>query len=193
MKNNKLVALVEGALMVALATILSFIQVFKLPWGGAITLLSMLPIVIFSIRRGVKMGLIASFAYSLIQFLQGIIGDGLFGWGLTPVALIACIFLDYIIAFTVLGLAGIFGNKNLASMIGGTVLAICLRYVSHVISGAAVFHSAGKIWEAFSTDNEWLYSLIYNGCYMLPELVFTVIAAVILFKLPQTKKLVSAE
>ncbi len=193
MKNKKLVALVEGALMVALATILSFIQVFKLPWGGAITLLSMLPIVIFSIRRGVKMGLIASFAYSLIQFLQGIIGDGLFGWGLTPVALIACIFLDYIIAFTVLGLAGIFGNKNLASMIGGTVLAICLRYVSHVISGAAVFHSAGKIWEAFSTDNEWLYSLIYNGCYMLPELVFTVIAAVILFKLPQTKKLVSAE
>lgn len=193
MKNKKLVALVEGALMVALATILSFIQVFKLPWGGAITLLSMLPIVIFSIRRGVKMGLIASFAYSLIQFLQGIIGDGLFGWGLTPVALIACIFLDYIIAFTVLGLAGIFGNKNLASMIGGTVLAICLRYVSHVISGAAVFHSAGKIWDAFSTDNEWLYSLIYNGCYMLPELVFTVIAAVILFKLPQTKKLVSAE
>ncbi len=189
MKNQKLLALVEGAIMVALATILSFIPIFKLPWGGSVTLLSMLPIIIFSIRRGVNMGFIASFAYSLIQFVQGI-ADGLFGWGLTPVALVACIILDYIFAFTILGIAGIFGNKKFGNMIAGTVLAIALRYVSHVISGAAVFHSAGMIWEAFSTENEWLYSIIYNGCYMLPELILTVVFAIILIKLPQTKKFV---
>ena len=136
MKNQKLLALVEGAVMVALATVLCFIRLIKFPWGGSVTLLSMLPITLYSIRRGPKWGLIAAFAFSLIQFLQGVM-DGLFGWGLTGVMLIMCILFDYIIAFTVLGLAGIFGNKSFGKMVGGTVLAIFLRYVSHVISGAA--------------------------------------------------------
>ena len=73
--SSKTRILVEGAAMVALATVLSFIRIFKLPWGGSITLLSMLPIVVFSIRRGVKAGLAASFVFSLIQFVQGIM-DG---------------------------------------------------------------------------------------------------------------------
>ena len=76
MKDNKTKILVEGAVMVALATVLSFIRVFKLPWGGSITLLSMLPIVLFSIRRGVKSGLTVSFVFALIQFAQGVMaGD----------------------------------------------------------------------------------------------------------------------
>lgn len=190
MKNKKLLALVEGAIMVALATVLCFIRIVRFPWGGSVTLLSMLPITIYSIRRGVKCGLLASFVFSLVQFLQGVI-DGLFGWGLTGGMLIACILFDYIIAFTVLGLAGAFGNKSLGAMVGGTVMAIFLRYVSHVISGAAVWHSVGKIWEAFSTDNEWVYSIIYNGVYMGIELVLTVAVTVLLLKLPQTKQLIA--
>lgn len=190
MKNKKLLALVEGAIMVALATVLCFIRIVRFPWGGSVTLLSMLPITVYSIRRGVKCGLLASFVFSLVQFLQGVI-DGLFGWGLTGGMLIACILFDYIIAFTVLGLAGAFGNKSLGAMVGGTVMAIVLRYVSHVISGAAVWHSVGKIWEAFSTDNEWVYSIIYNGVYMGIELVLTVAVTVLLLKLPQTKQLIA--
>ena len=190
MKNKKLLALVEGAIMVALATVLCFIRIVRFPWGGSVTLLSMLPITIYSIRRGVKCGLLASFVFSLVQFLQGVI-DGLFGWGLSGGMLIACILFDYIIAFTVLGLAGAFGNKSLGAMVGGTVMAIFLRYVSHVISGAAVWHSVGKIWEAFSTDNEWVYSIIYNGVYMGIELVLTVAVTVLLLKLPQTKQLIA--
>ena len=190
MKNKKLLALVEGAIMVALATVLCFIRIVRFPWGGSVTLLSMLPITVYSIRRGVKCGLLASFVFSLVQFLQGVI-DGLFGWGLTGGMLIACILFDYIIAFTVLGLAGAFGNKSLGAMVGGTVMAIFLRYVSHVISGAAVWHSVGKIWEAFSTDNEWVYSIIYNGVYMGIELVLTVAVTVLLLKLPQTKQLIA--
>lgn len=190
MKNKKLLALVEGAIMVALATVLCFIRIVRFPWGGSVTLLSMLPITVYSIRRGVKCGLLASFVFSLVQFLQGVI-DGLFGWGLTGGMLIACILFDYIIAFTVLGLAGAFGNKSLGAMVGGTVMAIFLRYVSHVISGAAVWHSVGKIWEAFSTDNEWVYSIIYNGIYMGIELVLTVAVTVLLLKLPQTKQLIA--
>ena len=93
MKNTKTTVLVEAAIMVALATVLSYIRIIKLPWGGSITLLSMLPIVVYSIRRGPALGLAASFVFSLVQFGQGVI-DGLFGWGLTPVSLTACIFLE---------------------------------------------------------------------------------------------------
>lgn len=103
MKNEKVLTLVEGAVMVALATVLSFVKIVHLPWGGSITLLSMLPIIVFSIKRGVANGLAASFVFALIQFIQGC-ADGLFGWGLTPVALVACIFIDYILHLRCWGL-----------------------------------------------------------------------------------------
>ena len=192
MSNNKTRILVEGAVMVALATVLSFIRVFKLPWGGSITLLSMLPIVLFSIRRGVKAGMAVSVAYALLQFGQGII-DGLFGWGLTPGMLIACIFLDYIGAFSVLGLAGLFRKKDLPGWIAGISLAIVLRFVLHFLSGVVIWHSYGDLWNGFSTDNTYLYSFLYNGCYMLPELVFTLIGAIVLLKAPQTKRILLKE
>lgn len=190
MKNQKLLALIEGAVMVALATVLCFIRIFRFPWGGSITLLSMLPIVIYSIRRGPVMGLTAGFVFSLIQFLQGVI-DGLFGWGITGAMLVVMILFDYILPFTVLGIAGILGNKSLGKMLSGIALAVFLRYCCHVISGAAVWHSIGKLWEAFYTENEWLYSIAYNACYMLPELILTVAAAVVLLKLPQSKQFVA--
>ena len=180
--------LAEGAVMVALATVLSFIQIVKFPWGGSITVLSMLPIAVFSLRYGVKYGFAVSFVFSLVQFGQGII-DGVFGWGLTPIALIGCIFLDYIAAYTVLGIAGIFGNKRLGGIIGGVTLALILRFLLHYLSGVLIFNSFGELWSGFSTDNSWLYSLLYNGAYMLPETVFTTLGAVVLFKTPQLRKL----
>ena len=188
-QSNKTHILVEGAAMVALATVLSFIRVFKLPWGGSITLLSMLPIVLFSIRRGIGAGLIVSFVFSLIQFAQGIM-DGLFGWGLTPGMLVACILLDYILAFTVLGIAGIFKDKGFSGWISGITLAITSRFLLHVISGYVIWHSFGELWSDFFIENSLLYSLAYNACYMLPELIFTLIASVELFKVPQAKKVI---
>lgn len=188
MQNTKTKILAEGAVMVALATVLSYIRVFKLPWGGSITLLSMLPIVLFSIRRGIKPGFIVSFVFSLVQFGQGII-DGLFGWGLTPVMLIACILIDYIGAYTIIGIAGIFRTKKLPGWIGGIALAISLRFVFHFVSGVVIWQSFGELWEGFTTDSTFLYSFLYNGAYMLPELIFTLIGAIILLSAPQTKKL----
>ncbi len=190
--NNKTKILVEGAVMVALATVLSFIRVFRLPWGGSVTLLSMLPVVLFSIRRGIGPGLTVSFVYSLIQFTQSVI-DGLFGWGLTPGILLACIFLDYIGAFFVLGIAGIFRKKNLPGWICGISLAVTLRFTFHFLSGAVIWHSYGELWQGFSTENSWLYSFLYNGCYMLPELIFTLAGAVALLAAPQTKRLLLPE
>lgn len=187
MQNERTRKLVEGAAMVAMATVLSFIRVFKLPWGGSITLLSMLPICIYSIKYGIKDGLMTSFVFSLVQFFQGVL-DGLFGWGLTPAMLVACILLDYLLAFTVIGLAGIFRNKGIAGWIGGTVLALFLRFVMHFLSGVVIWQSFGQLWEGFATDNFYLYSFLYNGAYMLPEIIFTTIGAVILLKAPQTRK-----
>lgn len=190
--SQKTKILVEGAAMVALATVLSFIRVFKLPWGGSITLLSMLPIVLFSIRRGVKNGCIVSFVYALVQFFQGVL-DGLFGWGLTPGMLIACILLDYALAFFVLGLAGLFRKNGIAGWIGGIALAVGLRFVCHFLSGVVIWGSFGELWSGFSTDNTWLYSFLYNGCYMLPEMIFTIIGAVALLSTPSGKKLLKED
>ena len=184
MQNEKTKILVEGALMIALATVLSFIRVVKLPWGGSITLLSMLPIVLFSIRRGAKAGLGVSFLFALVQFVQGIM-DGLFGWGLTPGSLIACILLDYLLAFTVLGLAGLFRKKGVTGWICGIALAVLLRFVMHFLSGVVIWKSFGQLWGDFFTENTVLYSLLYNGAYMLPEMIFTIIGAVALLKMPK--------
>lgn len=181
--------LVEGAIMVALAFVLSMIRVYKLPWGGSITLLSMLPICLYSIKYGIGPGLGVSFVFSLTQFFQGI-GDGLFGWGLTSGMLVACILLDYILAYTVVGLAGMFRKKGMVGWICGTIIALMLRLACHFGSGVIVWKSFGALWDGFSTDNTYLYSLLYNGSYMLPEIIFTTIGADILFSLPQTKKLV---
>ena len=192
MKNTKIKLLVEGAVMVALATVLSFLKIVQFPWGGAITVLSMLPIVVFALRYGVVKGLAVSFVYSLIQLGQGILMDGLLGWGLTPIALVSCIFLDYIGAFSVLCLAGLFGNKKFGGIIGGTILAMVLRFALHYLSGVLIFHSFGELWNGFSTDSTWLYSLLYNGAYMLPETIFSTVGAVVLFKTPQMRKLLFA-
>ncbi|MDE6030488.1 MAG: energy-coupled thiamine transporter ThiT [Oscillospiraceae bacterium] len=182
MKKNKIHVLVESAIMIALAFVLSLVKVFRLPWGGSVTLLSMLPIVVFSIRNGVVSGLACSFVYSLVQLVQGIVSDGLLGWGLTPGMLAACIFLDYIAAFTVLGLAGAFRKRDMGGWIGGSIAAIMIRYALHVVSGAAIFASAGKLWESLEINNTWLYSAAYNACYMLPEMILTTIGAAVLFK-----------
>ncbi len=188
MRNKQLRILTEASVMIALSTVLSFIKIFQLPWGGSITLLSMLPITLFSIRRGVKNGAVASFAFALIQLLLGFTVDGLAGWGLTPAAMIGCILLDYLIPYTLLGLAGIFGNKSLASVLSGTVAVIVLRLVSHVVSGSVIFHSLGLIWN-INIDNSWLYSLVYNSCYMVPELVLTMIGAIVIYSVSSTRKL----
>ena len=191
MNNTKTIKLVEGAVMVALAVVLSFVKIIKFPWGGSVTLLSMLPIVIYSIRNGVKWGMLVSVVYALLQMFIDL-GE-VVSWGLTALALIGTLVFDYIIAFSALGLAGIFRSKRIAGGLAGIVLAVFLRYASHVVSGAVIFHSAGKIWESFSTENSWVYSLLYNGAYMLPEMIFTIIGAVILFAVPQTKKLIVKE
>ena len=190
MKNTNV--LVEGAIIIALATVLSCIRIIHLPWGGSVTLLSMLPLALFSIRRGLKAGFTVSILYSMIEFGQGVL-DGLFGWGLTPGMLVACILLDYILAFSILGISGIFRKKGLAGWISGITLAILLRFFVHFLSGVIIWKSVGSLWGDFTTENYYVYSILYNGAYMLPELIFTLIGAYTLLKVPQTERLLLTE
>ena len=174
----------EAAVMVAMATVLSLIKFNKLPFGGSFTLLSMFPIIVYSIRRGVGRGVFAGFVYAVLQLILDI-GE-IMTWGLTPGVLVACFFMDYLIPFTVIGLAGLFRRHGYAGWLGGTALVIMLRYASHYLSGVILWKSVGEVLGRY-IDNTYLYSLLYNGTFMVPEFIFTMIAAAVLFALPQTK------
>ncbi len=183
-QKQKIRALTECAVMIALSVVLSFIKIWKMPLGGSVTLLSMLPVCVVSVRRGLKWGLASSFVYSLFQLVFGITMDGLLGWGLTPVMLIGCILFDYVIAFSVLGIAGIFRKKGAGGIYAGMSLAFFGRFVSHFISGYVIFKNLDQ-WELFGktfADKPVLYSICYNGLYMLPELILTLAALFILMR-----------
>lgn len=187
MQNTKTLKLVEGAIMVALAVVLSYIKFKFLPYGGSITLVSMLPIMVYSIRHGLSWGMLVSVVYALVQMFIDL-GE-VSSWGLSAAMFVGCLAFDYIIAFSVLGLAGMFRNKGAGGAVCGMIIAMLLRYISHIVSGVVIFKSAGAIWEGLNIENSLLYSMAYNATYMLPEIVFSIIVVVILFSVPQTKKL----
>lgn len=193
MKNEKTKIIVEGALMLALAVVLTMITPFKriLPFGGSITLMAMLPVCLFSIKRGLKYGFALSFAYALYQLAFGIAYEGLFAWGLTGPMLAGSIFLDYLFPFSILFLGGLFRYKGLGGWVAGTVVAMVLKYISHVVSGIVIFASSGKIWDGldFVAKNKYTYSLVYNAATMVPELILTTIGVVMAYKLTHIRKL----
>ena len=186
-RSKKVYIIVECAIMIALSTVLSLVKIIpSLPLGGAVTLLSMLPICIVSVRRGIKWGVFAAFIYSVGQFFLG----GAISWGLDAMTFIVCMLLDYIIAFTVLGLAGIFAKKGDSGIILGSIIALCLRFLCHFISGVTIWRKLDA-WKAFGLTFESapeLYSLLYNGFYMIPEIIFTSIALIVLIKIPIFRK-----
>lgn len=181
-KQGTIYNITLSAVMVALGTALSFVKVWEMPLGGSVTLLSMLPIVMVSCMLGVKWGLASAFVYAAIQLFVDL--GKVLSWGLTPAMLIGTLLFDYIIAFTVLGLAGLFVKKGYGGILGGTAFAVALRFVSHFISGYVIFRNLEQfsIFGNIFTNKPFLYSVAYNGFYMLPELVLTLIGTAILFK-----------
>jgi len=168
--EKKIIKMTRAAIMVALACALSFFKVIELANGGSVTLGSMVPIILISYLVDFKWAVFTSFVYSLLQMLlQGIAvppTQNFFYYMLV-------IMLDYIIAFTVLGLAGGITKKlkNInVKVISGTVVVVMLRFICHLLSGIL-------IWGVYAPEGQsvFYYSLIYNGSYMLCELVITVI------------------
>ena len=152
--------LCEGAIMVALAQILSYIKIMELPNGGSLTP-AMFPILLFAVRWGLKDGLLAGFVFGLLQ----LIFDGAYAWGWQSML------LDYLVAFPPLGLAGLFKGKKWG-IFAGTVLGCLGRFIVHFISGITIYRIYAPT-EILGTvfDEPNLYSLVYNGSYMLPNTI----------------------
>jgi len=189
--NNKTFKLTFSGIMIALATALSFISVYKLPLGGCVTLFSMLPICFIGIMYGVKFAILPSVIYGFIQFFLG----GALGFGLTPAVLLACIGFDYILAFGVLCFSGIFRKKGEKGAVLGIISACVLRFLSHFISGFVLWTNV-EMFELFGksfVNHPIIYSAVYNGSYMLPEMVLTVIGAVLLMKIPFVHSLMNGK
>ncbi|MDD4773168.1 MAG: energy-coupled thiamine transporter ThiT [Eubacteriales bacterium] len=178
--KNKTRILVECAIMIAAATVLSVVIIYEAPLGGSVTLFSMVPILALSFRHGIKWGCASAFVYSVLQLILGI-GNVL--WVPTARGIVLCVLFDYIIAFTILGFACIFRRlktNEYMKILLGIILVCLLRYISHVISGAVVWYEITKEGQWNDLVNKfgmWTYSLIYNIQYMGPETVITLIAA----------------
>ena len=176
MNNTKKITI--SALMVALATVLMWAsKIIPLKWlqGGSVTFASMVPIIAVSIMLGVKWGFLSSFVYAAIQMFEFYPPPTQ-----TFLNFVLVIFLDYIIAYGVLGLSGaiyrLLGKKRFAIPVAGFV-TVLLRYVCHIISGVL-------IWGVYAPNGQsvFLYSLIYNGSYMIPEIIITTVVLALLSK-----------
>jgi thiamine transporter len=210
--KNRTQALTVGAIMIAfsvsISAICAAIPFLNLPFGGGFTIASMLPIILVAYMYGTKWGILTAFAYSIMQMLLGfntisaffLPGDSQMLWWRA----ILVILIDYILAYTVLGFGGIFRNRfgKTKALVLGSVFAIFLRYVAHIVSGAIFFGAwaewfftqegfpewGQKILEAFSGDAlATVYSIIYNGTYMIPEIIITAIVACFIVRIPQIK------
>lgn len=216
--QTKTKRLTESAMLLAVAIVLELVSkmlIPEMPFGGQITLVSMLPVVLISYRHGVKWGLLCGVAYAFIELLLGAktvaaaFQPGYFGDSTMVVnALIMCL-MDYVVAFTAVGLGGAFRNKiqnKGVALMCGSLVALGARYAAHVVSGYVLFAGwaewfftqegfpawGASLVEALSPNMlGFVYSLVYNGMYMVPEMVCTAVVAVIIAKVPKIVEKVS--
>ena len=203
-------------LATALAMVCAIIPFLNLPFGGGYTLASMLPIIIISYMYGMRWGFLTSAIYAVIQIVLDLYlgkgsvlmalftpsGEDFMGYGVA----VAILLIDYLLAYTLLGFGGAFRgvvkNKT-AALVFGVLLALSLRYIAHIVSGY-IFYGAWAEWffsqENFYSIGGWIldkfsgkglaliYSIFYNGLYMIPEIVITAVAAIGVSKLPVIKR-----
>ena len=184
--NNKTFKLVFSALMVALSVVLSMFKIEFL-YGGSITIFSMVPLVLVAQMYGVPWGILTGVVYGLIQMVMGLKNFS-YVTGIEAYAMVAV--FDYIVAFGVIGFAGVtrkIRNRAVAASLGA-VIACILRFFCHFFSGITVWKALE--WNdapAFISERmlqpdlvPYTYSLMYNGGYMFPELILTAIGSAIL-------------
>ena len=177
MQNNvnkshlRIRALCEGAILVALAFVLSFVKLFELPNGGSLTP-AMFPILLYALRWGLPQGLIAGFVFGLLQ----LIFDGAYAWGWQSML------LDYLLAFTPLGLAGLFKGKSWG-IFPGTFIGCVGRFIVHHISGITIYriYQPTELPGIGTFDDAVLYSLVYNASYMVPCMILALVVAGVLY------------
>lgn len=211
--QSKTKRLTESAMLLAVAILLELLSktfIPEQPFGGQLTIVSMLPVVLISYRHGVKWGFVAAFAYALMEMVIGAStisaaflpsSDEFMG----PSALLM-VLLDYLLAFTALGLGGIFRNRIAnpsVSLMCGSLVALGARYLCHILSGLILYTSWAEWFFTQDGFPAWgaqlveslnptvlgiVYSVVYNGMFMIPEMIFTAIAAFLIARPQITQK-----
>ncbi len=196
--------LVETSLFIILGLILSMIRIFNLPYGGSITIASMLPLVFISFKYGTKWGIFSGFIYGLISGMFGFSEGSFKGVNIGMVFFI--FFIDYIVAHSVIGFSGLFRNckkiKLSTKLVCGIIVGGCLKLFFHILSGT-IFYGSYAQWffsqEGFSQGEVilqtfsgfslyFIYSLFYNISYMIPEIIVTCIVGYTLSKVQYIKQ-----
>ena len=182
--SEKLKKLIICALMIAVSSALSFVKI-DMPMGGGVTVCSMVPIVFTAFIYGPKWGLSTAFIYSTFQLLFGL--DNVAYASNTSMAVLIVLF-DYIIAYTVIGLAGFFRDKKNSpkKIVLASVSVLLLRFVCHFMTGWFVWDA---LWPNEFGLSPAVYSFCYNAVYMIPEIIITSIASSLLCSSDQIKGL----
>ena len=165
-------ALCEGAILIAIAQILGYIKLFPMwPNGGSITLAAF-PIALYAVRWGLGRGLLAGFIFGILQLFL----DEAYAWGWQSMI------LDYLVAYTPLGLAGLFKGKSWG-IFPGILLGNLGRFFVHYVSGVTIYriYEPTEIPGIGTFDGAELYSLVYNGSYMLPCALLAIVVAALLY------------
>jgi len=180
MNRNRVRTLSECSVLLAAATLLSMVVIFRMVNDGAVTLCSMVPIFLIAFRYSVKWAVLAATAFGGLQMVILFYPPPV-----KTVPAFACVvLLDYVIAFGVLGLAGWFGRPftGYKKMIVGTGIAVFLRFLCHFVSGII-------IWKSFSTIQPvWLYSLVYNGSFLSVDYLIALPALIAVMRLPLLRR-----
>jgi thiamine transporter len=179
--------------MLALAFALSCAKLFEMPMGGSVTVASMLPIMLISVKYGIKVGLGTSLVYSLTQLMQAFASANVFPYCENGKTLVICILFDYVVPFTILGLAGLFHQMKLTKNVEinvylGIVGVVVLRFFSHFITGVA-------IWGQWAPEGmgKYLYSFLYNGSFLSVDFIICIVCAVLMFRKAELRRLVSID
>lgn len=170
--SDKLRALCEGAIMIALAQVLSYVKLYELPQGGSISP-GLIPIFLYCVRWGFGPSMLVSTAYAVLQLLL----DGAYAWGWQSIV------GDYLVAFALLGLGGLCW-KLPGGIYWGSLVATLGRFLGNYVTGATVW--AEYMPEEFfgmTMTTPWIYSALYNGFYAVCNLL---LACVVFFLLQQT-------
>ncbi len=171
-RGNKTLMLAEGGVMIAMSALLSYIRLYQAPNGGSVSAGSMIPLLLFAIRWGILPGIAVGAGYGVLDFI-------LKPYFVHPLQFL----LDYPIAYGALGLAGIVflvskrnSRNSYVALSFGVLLGILGRMISHVLSGVVFFSQyAGD-------QNPWVYSIVYNATYLIPELIISILVLAVIWK-----------
>lgn len=212
MKKERVRMLVESAMLLALAVVLELVSKMFIPeqtFGGQLTIVCMLPVVLISYRYGLKWGFFSAFVYAILEMAIGMrnvtaaFQPGYFGDEAVILYAFIMVLLDYLVAYTCLGLGGLFRNKIKnagVSLMCGSIVALSCRYVAHILSGYVLFSGWAEWYFTQEGFPAWglkltesvgaealglIYSVVYNGMYMIPEIILTAVASLLIARVPK--------